>query len=119
MDRVNQLMIEERSNCSIAEKYSRQRVNKIAQFWGILPGMSLDLTCADEDDGLPWDFSKQSKRDKAEQLIESGKTLLLIGSPMCSAVSQLQKIDKIKAPAEVKKRKIEEGRRHLEFCCKL
>ncbi len=46
---------------------------------GLLPGWSLDLTTVDPDDGRPWDFSIQEKRDKAEQMIKDRKGILVIG----------------------------------------
>ena len=57
---------------------------------GLIPGLSLDLTENDVD-GQPWDFNIKEKRDKAKRLISEKKALLVIGSPMCSAFSQIQR----------------------------
>jgi len=51
--------------------------------------MSLDLIENDVD-GVPWDFHKPAKREKAEQLVRSKKAIHIIGSPMCSAFIQIQ-----------------------------
>ena len=60
--------------------------------WALLPGWPPDLTINDPDDGVPWDFNIQEKRDKAEQMVQDKKGLSLIGSPMCSAINQLQSL---------------------------
>lgn len=59
---------------------------------GLTPGMSSDLTENDVD-GLPGDSNDPEKRARAEQLVRSKKALLLIGRPMCSALSQIQAIN--------------------------
>ena len=81
--------------------------------------MALDLTVEDPDDGMEWDFSNSNKRDKAERMIEGGKAMLIIGSPMCSALKQLQREECGEDMEAVKEKKLEEVKRHLEFCCKL
>ena len=47
----------------------------------LLPGFALDLTVVDPLDGLPWDFSKKSKRDRATALLRQQKPYMLIGLP--------------------------------------
>ena len=64
----------------------------MGEIMGLIPGMSLDLT-ENDTDGQPWDFNKEEKREKAMRLVKSKKALLLIGSPMCAAFSQLQNIN--------------------------
>ena len=103
----------------ITEVYSPPRVNAMAQECGLIPGFSLDLTTVDPDDGRPWDFNCQDKADKAEELIRTKRPLLLIGSPMCAAFSQLQTMNFARMSEEEVKKIIEYGTRHLEFCCKL
>ena len=44
----NDMVKRENDMCPIVEVYSRPRVDKIARMWGILPGMSMDLTTVDE-----------------------------------------------------------------------
>ena len=62
----------------------------------LLPGFSLDLTVVDPDDNLPWDFSKPGKREKARQMRRRQKPYMLIGSPMCTAFSTLQALNRAK-----------------------
>ena len=48
-----------------------------------MAGFSLDLTVMDED-GLPWDFNNQAKREKARRIVREQKPYMLIGSPACN-----------------------------------
>ena len=63
----------------------------------IMPGFAFDLTTNDPDDGMPWDFGTESKRDKARALLREQKPYLLIGSPMCTAFSQWQRLNAAKS----------------------
>ena len=47
----------------------------------LLPGLALDLTVMDPEDGRPWDFSQADKREKARQMRRRQKPYLLLGSP--------------------------------------
>ena len=78
----------------------------------------MDLTENDVD-GKPWDFNVKEKRDKARKLIQRKQALLVIGSPMCSAFSQLQGINYAKMNAEDVRKVIEYGTKHLGFCVEL
>ena len=49
------------------EVYSPPRVDAVARMWDSLPGMSLDLTTTDPDDGMPWDFRTQEKGIKRKK----------------------------------------------------
>ena len=118
VNKMNEALSKEGLTSSIIEVYSPKRVNGIGELMGLAPGMSLDLTENDVD-GLPWDFNNPAKRAKAEQLVRSKKALLLIGSPMCSAFSQIQGINFCRmSPTEIEK-VLNYGRTHLEFCAKL
>ena len=55
----------------IAEIYSPPRVTEMAARLGMKGGWSLDLTCIDEIDGQPWDFSKAEKRDRAIEKLKN------------------------------------------------
>ena len=88
---------EHRKACSriVSEMYSPPRVtaeiirskNKY-----VLPGFALDLTVLDPDDGMPWDFSIASKRDKARTLSREQQPYMLIGSPECTHFSHRSKL---------------------------
>ena len=77
VNEMNRAMKKEEIEGTIMEIYSPERTNAIAKMWGLLPGWSLHLTTADPDDDRPWDFNTQEKRDKAEQIIEDKKVMLL------------------------------------------
>ena len=94
--------------------YSPPRVNAIAAMWGLLPGWSIDFTIDDPDDGKPWDFNCQQKRDKAERMVKDKKGLLIIGSPLCSASGQLGTLNKGKTTGWEKR-----NLNHMRFCAKL
>ena len=115
VERMNKALEKENIDCAIVEIYSPPRVNAIAELWGLLPGWSLDLTTIDPDDGMPWDFSIQDKRDKAEQMVRDKTGLLLIGSPMCSAVSQLQALNRGRMGEQKYQDMVQKGTEHLEF----
>ena len=50
---------------TVSEVYSPPRVSALAGRMGLQRGFALDLTVVDPDDGKPWDFDCQAKRDKA------------------------------------------------------
>ena len=103
----------------VSEIYSRPRVTSMAEQLGLIPGMSLDLATVDPDDGKPWDFNVREKREKALKLVFTRRSLLLIGSPMCSAFSQIQSLNWSRMSPEKVLEVKEYGRKHLEFCLKL
>ena len=115
--RMNEILAQE-VKVMLHEVYSPPRVNQMAERLGLIPGLSLDLTVNDTD-GQPWDFNVKEKRDKAEALIKNKQALLLIGSPMCTAFSSLQKMNFARMTKEQVDKVIEYGTRHLEFCMHL
>ena len=105
-------------NPIVAELYSPPRVTAELGQRGIGSGVALDLTTVDEF-GRPWNFCDEDCRQRAEELIEFLRPDLLIGSPPCGPFSQIQFLNQTKCdPAEML-RKVQEGREHLRFCCKL
>lgn len=116
--KMNVALAKEGFEHSIVEIYSPKRVNGIGNLLGLAPGMSLDLTELDID-GQPWDFNVPEKCARAEKLVRDKKALLLIGSPMCSAFSQIQGLNFSKMDAADVQKVIAYGTKHLEFCLKL
>ena len=55
----------------VSEVYSPPRVTAMVQRMGLDSGWALDLIEMNADDGLPWDFFSQAKRDKALQRVSS------------------------------------------------
>ena len=71
----------------VSELYSPPRVTAMLRRMtdhGLMPGLALDLTTNDPDDGSPWNFDLPAKREKALKLLRTQKPLFVIGSPMCT-----------------------------------
>ena len=85
----------------------------------IMPGMLLDLTGVDKDDGKPWDFNVKEKREKALDMVLKKEALLLIGSPMCKSFSKLMNWNWKRMKPERRDAMIKEGKAHLQFCMML
>ena len=61
--------------------------------FGIVPGLALDLTTFNEN-GVAWDFDKPERREAARARIAREKPMFLIGSPMCTASSAWQHLNR-------------------------
>ena len=71
----------------VSEMYPPPRVTAMLKRMtnhGLTPGLAMDLTTNDPDDGQPWYFDREDKRDKALRLQREQKPLFIIGSPMCT-----------------------------------
>ena len=82
----------------MSEVYSAPRVTGTAARLprlGMMPGMALDLTTTNST-GEPWDFNDPARRDEAEKLLNEQRPQLLIGSPICTAFSNIQKFNEAK-----------------------
>ena len=88
VDKMHEALRREGIGSTVMEIFSPTRVNGMASRLGIIPGMSLDLTTSDPDDGMPWDFNDPQKRTKALDMVLGKAALLVIGSPMCKAFSR-------------------------------
>lgn len=76
---------------------------------------ALDLrTC--KESGEPWDFSKPADRQEALHLVRTRRPSWIVGSPPCTAFSQLNGGHNVpKLPKERVDKIIEERRMHLHF----
>lgn len=81
----------------------------------MIPGLALDLTTVDPDGRTPLDFNYSEKAQKAKRIIQEKKALLLIGSPMCAAFSQLQNLNFAKMSKEDVDKVLEHGKRHFSI----
>ena len=63
----------------------------------VMPGYAFDITTVDPADGMPWDFNIPAKRQRARMLIREQKPYLLIGSPMCTAFSAWQRLNRARS----------------------
>ena len=77
----------------ISEVYSPPRVSIMAEEMGLLGGFALDLT-APGPDGRAWDFTKTGHEARAIGLVNRRRPYLLVGSPPCTAYSNLQNLNK-------------------------
>ena len=106
---------------TVSEVYSAPRVTATAKKnprLGIVPGLALDLTTTNSK-GEPWDFNDPARRKEAEKLLDEQRPQLLIGSPMSTAFSNIQNLNKAKRDPHVVAAEIEKGRTHLKWCCHL
>ena len=76
----------------VTEAYSPPRVAEMANKMGMRGGWSLDLTACDTD-GAPWGFNSNTMRNRATKKFLNGKPLVLIGSPMCTEYSTMNRIN--------------------------
>ena len=82
----------------VSEIYSPPRVTaatKLLPELRCVPGFALDLTVKDED-GRPWDFDVAENCQRAREMVLTQRPMLLVGSPMCTAFSTWQYINRRK-----------------------
>ena len=108
----------------VAEVYSPPRVVREAgvRLYGgkrLHPGLSLDLTTVDPETGQPWDLSDGKTRTKVVELIREGKPYCLILSPMCTAFSSMQNINRDRRDPGIVTSELEEAKDHVRWCMKL
>jgi len=99
----------------ITEVYSPPRVTAACEKVGLVPGGALDITTTDKD-GRAWDFNQPEMRRRVVKKVLEEDPLLIIGSPMCTAFSTLQQLNKHKIDLPSK---VREARVHLQFVAKL
>ena len=105
----------------VSEIYSPPKVTSVAKLcpsFGILPGFALDLSTSDTD-GRAWDFNHDDMQARAWAKIKSEQPMLLIGTPMCTALSAWQHLNRSKRDATVCDEEMGHGLKHLKFCCEL
>ena len=98
----------------VAEICSPPRVTDMAARMELEAGWSFDLTTTDEN-GIPWDFSKEERRKAAMERVPRDEPLLLIGSPMFTNWSTIMNVNWDRIPPGEKERRLEEARVHLKF----
>ena len=107
----------------VSEVYSPPRItaaSRRGRYAHLAPGLAFDITVNDPDDGMPWDFTRRDKRDKARALLRKYRPLLLIGSPMCTAFSTFQNINRYKyVDPGAKQRAYVQACLHMEFVASL
>ena len=110
--RKNERLVTRDYRAIVSEIYSPPRVAEAARVLShleIAPGLSLDITQCDEL-GEPWDFNKRHMREKARMKLLEQEPELLVGSPMCTAFSSWQRINRQRDPWRYK-RELRKARR--------
>ena len=107
---------------TFVEAYGTGRIvehaNNVLRNLNIKGLAAFDLRTSKED-GTPWDFSKASDRKNAILYIRENKPSWLVGSPPCTAFSQLQGLNFKNMHPDRVKAILKEGRRHLHFVISL
>ena len=102
----------------VAEVYSPPRVTDMARKMGLRGSWALDVTVEDHNE-RSWDLNQLEMRTRAIRRLLQDEPTFLIGSPMCTALIQLNQINYARMePGEVERR-MQHGRKHFEFCAKL
>ena len=103
----------------VAEVYSPPRMTEAARAAGLKDGWSLDLTKNDEN-GEPWDLSKESRQKEAMKKVKDDKPFILVASPMCAPLSALQEVFNYPGmETEEVRRRLEDGLKHVKFALEL
>ena len=98
----------------ITEVFSPERVTKIAREHGLQAGLNMDLRTG-------WDFRKKEDRRKAKKYIIEERPLLVIGSPVCTPFSALQRWNwgRTREGDRKLRQALEEATRYMEFVAEL
>ena len=101
----------------VMEMYSPERVAKLCKQYGLRAGCSLDLTNG-------FDFDLLADRQRAWEILERDRPLLVIGSPPCTYFSMLQELNKHLHkgdPAWLQRfdNNLQKAKRHVRFCCEM
>ena len=89
-----------------------------AEIYGLNVGAAYDIEVNDES-GQPWDFDVPEQRNKCVREIIAQRPAFLIGSPMCTAVSILQGLNKSRMSADKWDAMWNKGVRQMLFAIKL
>ena len=77
----------------VSEVWAPPRVTALAKQYGLNPGSAYDIETSDSN-GKPWDFDIPEQRNQCVREILVQRPAFLIGSPMCTAFSILQGLNK-------------------------
>ena len=102
----------------VSEVWSQPRVTALATQYGLIPGSAYDIEVND-DNGEPWDFDKPEQRNKCIAEILTQRPTFLVGSPMCTAFSILQGLNKARMDPAKWELLWNKGVRHMLFAIKL
>ena len=103
----------------VSELYNPNVFCNRAKYFGLRPGYAFDMTQPRESDGQPWDFRRHDHRRDAYFILRKDRPLLLVGSPVCTAFSQIMALNWDKMAPEERGKMIHEGVEHLKFVCSM
>ena len=108
----------------VVEVYSQPRIAQEAslRYYGgteLKAGWSLHLTMRNPKDGQPWDLSKREVQDKVKGKVRRSKPFIVIGSPPCTAFSQLQGWNNHRRDPDVVKSELKAAKAHVNICFEL
>ena len=114
----------QRAGADVVEVFSQPRIAQeasIRMYDGtkLVAGWSLDLTMRNPKDNQPWDLSDKETQKQVKKMVVDGKPFMLIGSPPCTAFSQLQGLNKSKRDPEIVRRELASACAHIAFCFEL
>ena len=103
------------------ELYSQPRIAQEAAVrrYGnteLVAGWSLDLTMRDPETDMPWDLSTPETQKKVRKMVVEMKPFMFIGSPPCTAFSQLQGLNKDRRDPTIVAKELAEACAHIAFC---
>ena len=94
----------------VSEVFSRGRFTSRAKEFGMVPGFALDYRTG-------WDLSDPRQAEEEELLRRQTRPKFLLGSPPCSAFSQL--LTFASATPDRQDELVQEGMKHLRLSCKM
>ena len=105
----------------VVEIFSQPRIAQEAalrRYGGtkLAAGWSLDLTMRNPATDKPWDLSCRETQREVRRLITECKPFMLVGSPPCTAFSQIQGLNNYKRDPDVVKRELAAACAHITFC---
>ena len=80
-----------------------------------MPGWSLDLTRSDPATGRAWDLATPAVQAKVKRMVLEQQPLFVIGSPPCTAFSQLQGLNNSKRDPTVVAQELAAACAHIMF----
>ena len=105
------------ASVDVSEMFSPERVTKVCEEFGLVPGQAMDLKNG-------FDFDRAADRNKAWKSIIADKPKLVIGSPPCTFFSKLQELNKYMYRDDKEwmakfQLNVEQAKRYVRFCTKI
>ena len=102
----------------VSEIWSPPRVTALAHEFKLVPGFAYDIQVNDSN-GVPWDFDIPEQRNQCIRDVLQQKPNFVVGSPMCTAFSILQGLNRAKMGDTKWQAMWDKGVRHMLFAIKI